>query len=123
MNDSHWFKLLVRGIGVLLIGLAIPSVIALFGTAAMVANAANLTGNPSMDQWVWVLSGILGTLAQLGFGVNLLFGAPRLVRYCLRQVNSRCGACDYDVRGLRGVCPECGATIPEKVHPGHEQVS
>jgi len=119
MSDPHWFKLLVRGVGILLLGLAIPSALQAIASVSTIFDP--VVAPQDWNGRLWLMTHTLSALVQLGFGIYLVFGAPRLVRYCVRQVYSRCGACDYDVRGLRGVCPECGVSIPEASDPGHQQ--
>lgn len=57
---------------------------------------------------------ILGSLgAGLLLGAKMILNTPR--REWLEQAAAQaraCGNCGYDVRGVRGVCPECGHAIP-----------
>jgi len=112
MNDPRWFKLLVRGIGILLIGISVPYI------GSQLSYLAYMFYPSAGDRQAWPLEviSLVFILAQLLFGIYLLAGAPRLVRYCIRQVGYRCPGCDYDTRGLKGKCPECGLDLPS----GHE---
>ena len=121
MSDPRWFKLLVRAIGLVLIGIAIPSItMALSYIPEM--HDPNFGYNVQYALWSLIGPG-MGGLLQLALGGYLFFGAPRLVKYCVRQVHTRCPGCDYDVRGLQGACPECGLLIShsESALPPHRQ--
>jgi hypothetical protein len=59
----------------------------------------------------FLISGSLG--AGLLLGAKMILKTPR--REWLEQAAAQaraCGNCGYDVRGVRGVCPECGQAIP-----------
>ncbi len=112
MIDYSWFRLLVRAIGILLIGLSLPH--ALMSTVHVIDTL--LTGNWSQYGWSgyfgWVGS-IVGLLLQAGFGFYLLSGGGRLVERCLRGVYGWCPHCGYDVRTIPAAnCPECGSVLP-----------
>jgi hypothetical protein len=109
MSDYIWFKLFIRGIGLLLIGLALPSFVSL-------ALWTVQTFIQSDGQWVqYVFLTLLNLAAfsiQLAMGVYLFLGGQRVIRFCLRDVVNRCAFCAYDLRGIKGdVCPECGLTF------------
>lgn len=120
MSDYTWFKLLVRAIGVLLIGFGAPYFIATvwWGIASLRQDGGMLGA-----QFV-IYSGftILSTGLQSLFGLYLLFGGRWIIRYCLSDVRSRCVFCGYDLSGITsGVCPECGTPaappIPARRRP------
>jgi hypothetical protein len=130
MNDPKWFKLLVRAIGLFILTLSIGRATDALRTSVLMITSAisgsssnsrfavlgvrdSWTGPEAISSYIYIAGGI----AQVGFGLYLLFGAPKLVRYCVREVSNRCVGCDYDIRGLKGKCPECGLEIPE-VAPG-----
>jgi hypothetical protein len=130
MNDPRWFRLMVRGIGILTLALALPRVgdiARLLGTLAQGPSAWTMytpyitTGSGGTSWWnpyvFSLLVAMLADLSQIALGAYLLFGAPRLVQFCIRQVGGRCPACDYDIRGLKGACPECGVPITAQPAP------
>ncbi|MEX2218497.1 MAG: hypothetical protein WD749_07010 [Phycisphaerales bacterium] len=111
MSDYAWFKLVVRAIGLLLLGMALPSLIWQVGTIVALAFDSQLTQFQPMYFIQWV-PGVLGTAAQLAFGLYLLLGAERLIARCLRDVRGHCACCGYDLSSLTAdKCPECGTPI------------
>jgi hypothetical protein len=55
----------------------------------------------------------LGTLIQFALALVLMFFAgpvSRLVMWRMRP-DGECPKCGYDVRGVTGTCPECGAKL------------
>lgn len=116
MADYSWFRLLVRALGLVFIGLALPSVIQ---TAFWVANAwqyQTRAGTGGVSVWSTVVQWtgvVVSVVIQLLFGLYLFFGGEWVIRRCLRDVYGRCAACGYEVAGHAGaVCPECGAMLP-----------
>jgi hypothetical protein len=113
MSDPRWFKLLVRAIGVLVLAQAAPNVVATVGWLISMFTTAGPGGGDFFDYGMGAVLSLVGTALELAIGVYLLRGAPALVRYCIRQVGRRCAACDYDLQGLGGKCPECGLVIED----------
>lgn len=110
MSDPAWFKLLVRVVGLLLVGLAVPSLVDRVGT---VVNEFTSPTPPTSLSVGWVVAWVLGPALQCAFGVYLLAGGGALTRWCVGKAKGRCPSCDYDLRGITGGrCPECGALAP-----------
>jgi hypothetical protein len=108
--DVTWFRLAVRGIGILLVAWGIPSLGNSLGYALFDAGALT----PS-ELWRFVAAGALGPIAQIGIGLYLLVGARGLITYCCRGALGMCPACNYDVRHVPGrTCPECGVALPAR---------
>lgn len=111
MRDYRWFKILVRAMGLLLLGMSVP----------YLASAADyLVGSISSPNTAYSRTYVeravtygAGATGQALLGLYMLSGAPRFVRYCIDQAEKRCIRCDYDLTGLTGACPECGAPIGE----------
>src|SRR5262245_33853347 len=128
MNDARWFKLLVRAIGLFVLAQSIERLdgvlrllISLIGNGPRGYGATFAPSN-GFERWLSAIAiqdyiYIATGLAQVAFGLYMLFGAPRLARYCVRQVRARCALCDYDIRGLKGACPECGLPIGNEPAP------
>lgn len=118
MVDNAWFRLMIRGIGVLLLGLSVPS---LFSFVGMIGSILGMdTGY--RDYVSWTYGGyILAGVAQIAFGIYLLFFAEGLIRRCLSDTIGRCPMCQYDLKGQRnGKCPECGTDMgPAPAAPGN----
>jgi hypothetical protein len=120
--DVTWFRLAIRGIGVLLIGLALPSFFSSVVEGVwQIVEIGPMIG--ADDNW-WRLSFALGPVIQVFLGVYLLVGARRLITYCCRGALGMCPACNYDVRNVPGnTCPECGVALPGRSAPSHEAPS
>ena len=116
MADYSWFRLLVRALGLVFIGLAAPQAVSwLFWMATSYRQSFTAAGTPAVNLWDMIIqwSGYFASVAaQLGFGLYLFFGGEWVIRRCLRDVYGRCAACGYDVAGHAGsVCPECGVVL------------
>lgn len=117
MVGNAWFRLIVRLVGVLLLGLAVPEVVqwVIYLGGMMFASDAR-TPSFGMDSWYWLwsyLGGALATAIQAAFGIYLLFFGERLIRRCLQDTIGRCPLCQYDLKGRAGDrCPECGWALP-----------
>jgi len=126
MLDYAWFRLLVRAIGVVLIGLGLPAVV------SMLLNIANYLLTDRSIMWGWtsfwqspavgLFVHVIASLTQLAAGAYLLFGGKRLIAFCIRDVLDHCAACGYDLRRVGAPnCPECGIPIharPHRTPPG-----
>jgi hypothetical protein len=123
MSDYAWFKLLVRAIGIALIGFSVPTLIWYVMQMAM----SGLPGSPgrttrSLEDHILRN---LPTLASYGIqafmGWYLLFRGEWIIGRVLAEVNGRCAKCGYDIRGLKGnACPECNTAMrPEKSESEH----
>ncbi len=113
MVDNAWFRLLLRGIGILLIALSIPSVV----QAVLYAAQWTMTSMPAgfgleNSWWISIAALLVGGLSQAVFGIYLLFFGEGLIRRCLADTIGRCPVCQYDLKGKRtGKCPECGVDL------------
>src|SRR5262245_7816279 len=109
--DVTWFRLVIRGIGVLLLALGVPGL--LNGGLQMVwyvRQQSSFYG--ATPDWWWLVY-IVSPVAQTGIGLYLLLGARGLINYCCRGALGMCPACNYDVRNISGAnCPECGSPLP-----------
>jgi len=110
MTEHAWFKLLLRGIGVLLLGLGGPSVISQVGAIVQIVIGGDLS---YLNEYAWMYGGMLvGNVAQAGIGVYLLFGGGWIINRCLAELQHNCVSCGYDISASVGdACSECGAPI------------
>ncbi len=113
MIDFTWFRLVIRAIGVLLVGLAMPS--AVNHLASLIQLLAASSSMEISHYLFAMIAEFAGVVLMLGFGLYLLIGGGALIRYCTRDVTGLCASCGYDVRNLDADrCPECGAPIPRR---------
>ncbi len=109
MKHRAWFTLVLRAIGVFFLGSTISYVVSFVSGVVLAVVQGRAT--PSYDWLAWMVDQ-LGVLIQAGFGFYLLFGADRLVAYCLASVRDACPSCGCDIRRLKEAqCPECGVSL------------
>jgi hypothetical protein len=108
VSDYSWFKLLVRAIGLLLLGLALPAILVNAGYIIWMKldPTYSQVGGAQLLRYLPV---ILGYGAQCILGFYLMLGAEPIIARCLRGVRGRCATCGYDISSLAASpCPECG---------------
>lgn len=110
MERARWCHLMLRVLGVLFIGLAIPTAISsTFQLVRSVLDARAGGWGFGTDELIWYVVWMSGTYFQFGFGCYLLFKGRAVARWCLKGVDSCCEVCGCDLAGLTGgKCPECG---------------
>ena len=113
MTTPSWFRVCVRLLGVLFLGLSLPTLLLVLRPIIESYQYASSPGQPAL--W-WRLIGEFvgasGTLAQVWFGWYLLFRGEQLIRYVVRDARQRCPECQYSTKGLTdATCPECGGPI------------
>ena len=121
MSDFGWFKLLIRALGVLFLGLAAPQLLRILASVFIELVGAR----PGLPRGGWDpllvnLPSLVGYGVQTAIGYYLLVRGALLIEHCLRGVRGRCAACGYNLKGITGPeCPECGTAIrrPMAPHP------
>lgn len=112
MKHKTWFRLVLKAIGVLLVGLSFPAFSQFLGYIFYMSDSTS--GFPS-DSAYWVVQLLYsgGVLLQLGFGLYLFFGGAWIVNKAIPSNRAYCPECGYDLRNSPvGRCAECGVAVP-----------
>lgn len=113
MKHKTWFRLVLKAIGVLLIGFSLPTV----GRAVGELIYAYLEGNQfaGYPANYWIVQSLYygGTFVQFLLGLYLFFGGKWLVNMAIPSNRPYCPECGYDLSRCKGAqCPECGIALP-----------
>ena len=110
MKHKTWFRLMMKAVGVALVGFALP------GVASWIAKIIRLwDGNPGAGLLSLFASNpwYIGTLLQFALGLYLFFGGKWIVNLAIPSNRPYCPNCGYDVgKAKGGTCPECGVPLP-----------
>ncbi|MCI0366395.1 MAG: hypothetical protein L0Y44_06815 [Phycisphaerales bacterium] len=117
MKHKTWFRLVIKAIGVLLIGLSITTLVSGLLHVGLQLIAL-LTGGFFFDstfleyQWPHYFGGA----AQFVFGLYLFFGGKWIVNKVIPSNRPYCPECGYDLSKSNGAnCPECGVALAGEV--------
>lgn len=110
MKHKTWFRLVLKAIGVLLLGLGTPNVIGpVVSVIGGVVTGAGWAGWGY--QWFYVGEAMGGAL-QVAFGLYLLAGGNWIINRVIPSNRPYCPDCGYDITNARGErCPECGVML------------
>lgn len=107
MPDRSWLGLAIRVVGLLVASTTLASVVSVWTSVWSNWHFTNGTGITILE-----LTYALSSTIQFAVGLLLMAKGDVLAKRWLRDLNSRCPTCLYDIRGLTSaVCPECGAPI------------
>ena len=111
MKHKTWFRLVIRAIGVLMIGLSLPPLCQLIGY--IIYLFVDSSGMPSSYTWIQTAY-YGGGITQALLGVYLVYGGKWIVNKCIPSNREYCPECGYDLsHGANSAnCPECGVTLP-----------
>lgn len=117
MKHKTWFRLVIKAIGLLLIGLSLPGLVTFFGLFIVLLTASpfGAMGPVGQSGWMWsmYLAPYSGSIVQLAIGVYLLFGGKWIVNVCIPSNRPYCPECGYDLsKATSENCPECGVKLP-----------
>jgi len=119
MSYRLWFRLMIKGAGLLIIAQALPYLVQL--AAALVDDLVSLGLARTLTRFD--ASNMLRHVTQSGvlivIGVYLLFGGKWILNKCA-PLGRFCPECGYDVsHGRSANCPECGTPLPNRA-PDHQ---
>lgn len=118
MKHKTWFRLVLKAIGVLLVGMSLDAVMGIAIQLLFMALAAfegtNMTSAfSSAGELRWINWRSLGSLLQMCLGVYFFFGGSWVIDRAARSNRLSCPECGYDISRTDGtICPECGAARP-----------
>ena len=114
MKHKTWFRLVLKAIGVLFFGIAIPSLI---GSLAIVVNFATQSMGVGIEAFLWQMMYGVGAAAQMIFGLYLFFRGEWIVNKAIPSNKPYCPECGYDISSTQAArCPECGVGLPDRVN-------
>jgi hypothetical protein len=118
MKHKTWFRLVVKAIGVLLIGISLPGIGQFVGFVLyMLTDFGRTTFSSNEFRWMQTMY-YAGALMQCLLGVYLFFGGQWIVNRCIPSNRSYCPECGYNLSNARGArCSECGVTLPADILP------
>jgi hypothetical protein len=113
MKHKTWFRLVLKAIGVLLVGLSLPDVFTTVLRVVYVTTDDQFSANLATPQW-WTWGSFAAPLLQFAFGLYLFFGGGWVVIKAIPSNRPYCPDCGYPLNNLSGPerCPECGAALP-----------
>jgi hypothetical protein len=114
MKHKTWFRLVLKAIGILLIGFALPDVVThVIGYARWTAYQRSMMMGEPFD-WVNFGMAIAAPSLQVAFGLYLLFGGAWLANLCIPSNRAYCAECGYELSQVESKrCPECGTAIAQ----------
>lgn len=116
MRDFAWFRLMIVGIGLLIVGVGLPDSLGI--VISRLRDSWMSWGTMfawTVQGWFYLVEAIPHVL-QLAFGLFLVVRSKQIARHFIRGTVNRCAGCDFDLSGLvrADVCPECGTPLPPK---------
>src|SRR5262245_11987829 len=121
MKHKTWFRLVLKAIGILLIGYSLPTVGRGAGELIYAYfEGRQFAGYPS-NYWIVQSLYYSGTFMQFVLGLYLFFGGKWIVNMAIPSNRSYCPECGYDLQSSKGACcPECGVALPRHDDPSPE---
>jgi hypothetical protein len=108
MKHKTWFRLVIKAIGVLLLGFSIPEIVQVMSYFLLVDWPS--TGTFVSYNWIY---GIIAPSLQTAIGAYLLIDGRWIIDKSIPSNRPYCPECGYDLSQSRGEkCPECGVTVP-----------
>ncbi len=119
MKYKTLFRLVMKVIGVVLIGLALPRMVGAIGQVAIWVVTNPFPAGSQLSVWLQVGLSSLGHAFQLAIGLYLFFGGKWIVDKAIPSNRPYCPECGYDLSTRAGDhCPECGTKLPNDTPGG-----
>jgi hypothetical protein len=122
MKHKTWFRLVLKAIGVLLIGWSIPAMVQTliqliqYGDMFTFYAPYSMNSPPtrSTAEIVWgIVLGSSPHLMMVAFGLYLFFGGKWIVNKAIPSNRAYCPECGYQIANAESAsCPECGVVLP-----------
>ena len=118
MKHKTWFRLVIKAIGVLLVGFSLPTIWRIAFDLVGILWAYLMASDYSLSPYghgyrflQWLREG--GLVVQFVFGLYLFFGGKWIVNKVIPSNRPYCPECGYDLSKTRSAkCPECGTVLP-----------
>ena len=117
MKHKTWFRLVLKAIGIVLIGLSLSQVapLAIFAIT-LIAGYFGVFYDPNMFLYNWPYW--LGGVLEFSLGLYLLCGGKWLLNRIIPSNRPYCPECGYDLsKNQSANCPECGIALPSAMMP------
>jgi hypothetical protein len=114
MKYKTLFRLVLKAIGVLLIGLGLPGFGGSLASISYQLWSASQPGAAPLATSYWWSQFYLfaGPLLQLIFGLYLLLGGKWILEKCIPSNKTYCSHCSYELSDASAQkCSECGAAL------------
>ena len=118
MKHKTWFRLVIKAIGVLLVGFGTETLIegVIYGIAYL-EQITGMGGGMTFFPTSYLIARPVGGLAVAAFGLYLFFGGAWIVNKAIPSNRPYCPECGYDLsHSAAGAtnCPECGVALPAR---------
>ena len=128
MKHKTWFRLVIKAIGVLLIGLSLRDIAQLIvGIIYQTIQSGSLrlyspTGVPiqgmnAIETFISTVFYSTPEMIQFAFGLYLFYGGKAIINRVIPSNRPYCPECGYDLSHANAnaeKCTECGVTLPRR---------
>lgn len=110
MKHKTWFRLVLKAIGVLLVGFALPEIL---DRSTGFIDYAFIQQRWDRNLVTLLVVGTAAPLLQAALGLYLFFGGDWVVNKAIPSNRPYCPECGYELSRAPGArCPECGVAKP-----------